>query len=222
MATASPTTPNISLTISLDPRTYSFTDPHPPTLFITLLSHSATPVTLFTFHKPLDPAPALTQEGFILTDLSTSPPSLVPQDTIRLQRLPISRARGSGDERYFITLYPATPLTLSHGFATGGGEGWRRPQPKHVVEKGQVVDENGDPTGARCGTRGSGVNGLESGKRYKVDVNRKKLGSVWWKWCEKEDVLVEPGDRRWNLFEVESGEGEVRWEIGDGVEFEVV
>ena len=215
-------TPTISLTISVTPSTYSFADLHPPSLSITLVSHSSSPVTLFTFFTPLDPRSGLNQDGFILTDLSTSPPVIVPQDFIRLQRLPFSRERGSDDDKYFVTLYPETPWTVSAGFATGGGEGWRRPQPKNVVKKGLVVDEHGNPTSARRGTRGSGVDGLESGKRYKVGVHSDQLSEVWWKWGERDEIMVEQGDRAWNLSEVVEGQGDIAWQVGEEVEFEVL
>lgn len=224
MTASSPPTPRISITISVDPKSYSFTDPHPPTLSITLLllSHASSPVTFFTFFSPLNPESGLAQECFPITDLSTSPPSPVPQSSIRLQRLPFSRARGSGDDQYFLTLYPETPLKLSAGFATGGGEGWRRPQPKHVVEKGWVVDERGNPTNARRGIKGIGVDGLESGKRYRVDVNSVKLRTVWWKWGERDEIMVDEGDWGWNLSELEKGEGDAEWDVGEGVEFEIL
>ncbi|KAL9023646.1 MAG: hypothetical protein Q9196_007067, partial [Gyalolechia fulgens] len=135
MAAPTLSTPTISVSISVRPSSYSFADPTPPVLSITLLSHSSSPVTLFTFNSPLDPATGLNQNSFPITDLSTSPPVLVPQDSVRLRRLPYSRARGSGDDKYFRTLYPSTPVTVSAGFATGGGEGWRKPQPKHIVKK---------------------------------------------------------------------------------------
>ncbi|KAL8911218.1 MAG: hypothetical protein Q9171_003565 [Xanthocarpia ochracea] len=222
MAAPSLSTPTISLSISVDPSSYSFADPTPPVLFITLLSHSSSPVTFFTFKTPLDPATGLNQNSFPITDLSASPPVLVLQDSVRLQRLPYSRAHGSGDDKYFLTLYPSTPMTVSAGFATGGGEGWRKPQPKHVVKKGRVVDEHGNPTSARRGTKGIGVDGLKSGKRYKVDADREKLGTVWWKWGERHNILVEPGNRNWNLSEVEKSQGVVIWQIGGGMEFEIL
>ena len=205
MAASPSPTPTISLTLSVTPTSYSFTDPHPPTLSITLLSHSPSPVTLFTFFTPLDPASGLDQDAFLLTDLSSSPPLSIPQDSIRLQRLPSSRERGGGDDKYFLTLYPEPPLTVSADFATGGGEGWRRPQPRHVVRRGRVLDEYGNLTSARSGTIGNGVNGLKSGKRYRVEVNRDMLDGIWWKWGEREEIMVERGDREWSLDGVVQG-----------------
>ncbi|KAL8757090.1 MAG: hypothetical protein Q9184_004309 [Pyrenodesmia sp. 2 TL-2023] len=114
------------------------------------------------------------------------------------------------------------PVTLSSGIATGGGQGWRRPQPRHVVKKGRVLDEHGNPTSSRRGTKGIGVDGLESGKRYKVDINQEKLGPVWWKWGERDDILVEPGDRDWSLSLLEKSTGDITWQVGEGVEFEIL
>ncbi|KAL8916909.1 MAG: hypothetical protein Q9208_008273 [Pyrenodesmia sp. 3 TL-2023] len=221
MADSSSSPPTIQLSISVDPSSYSFADPHPPVLSVTLLSQADLPLTLFTWLKPLNPATGLPQDGFLLTDLSTSPPSRVPQASIRLQRLPVSRERGSGDDEYFVTAYPGTPVTISTGFATGGGEGWRKPQPRHV-KKARALDAHRNPRNARRGTRGVGVDGLESGKRYKVEINSEKLESVWWKWGERDDILVEPGDSAWPLYAIERSEGNVVFQVGDGVEFEIL
>ncbi|KAL8943904.1 MAG: hypothetical protein Q9216_000798 [Gyalolechia sp. 2 TL-2023] len=223
MATSSsPSQPVLSLTLNLSPQTYSFTNPHPPSISLTLLSHSSKPFTLFTFQTPLNPHTGLTQDGFPITDLSTTPPSRVPQDSLRLQRMPYSRARGSGDDRYFITVYPNTPLALSSGFCTGGGK-TIRPYPRHVVEKGWIPDKDGNPTSSRMGTKGSGVNGLESGKRYRVDVNLEKLRKTWWIWGTRDDVLVDERSLEWNLSELKRGEGELQLAGKvEGVEFEIL
>ena len=62
----------------------------------------------------------------------------VPQTTIRLQRAPISRAHGSGDEKYFLKLHPHVPAVMSTEFSRGGGS---RPQARAVVERGWELDE---------------------------------------------------------------------------------
>lgn len=91
-----------------------------------------------------------------------------------------------------------------------------------MVKKGRVVDKHRNPTSARKGIKGIGVNRLESGKRYKVDINKEKLDLVWWKWGERDDVLVEQGDRAWNLSEVAKSEGDLIWQVGEGVEFKIL
>lgn len=97
-----------------------------------------------------------------------------------------------------------------------------RPQPKEVVEKGWELDERGKEMGVRRSTKGCGVDGLERGHRYKVDVKREVVEGIWWWWGDKEEVLVEKGSKDWNLAGLERGGGTL--EVGEieGVEFEVV
>ncbi|KAI4190290.1 MAG: hypothetical protein L6R41_000903 [Letrouitia leprolyta] len=98
-------------------------------------------------------------------------------------------------------------------FSTGGGE-TIRPHPKHAVEKGWIPDRDGNPKSWRMGPKGTGVDGLESGKRYGVDVNMEKLKGVWWQWGERDDILVEGGGASgtaWRLEDAEKGKGEVQW-----------
>lgn len=45
-----------------------------------------------------------------------------------------------------------------------------RPQPKEVVEKGWELDERGKEMRVRRSTKACGVDGLERGHRYKVDL----------------------------------------------------
>lgn len=68
-----------------------------------------------------------------------------------------------------------------------------------------MLDEYGNLTSARSGTIGNGVNGLKSGKRYRVEVNRDMLDGIWWKWGEREEIMVERGDREWSLDGVVQG-----------------
>ena len=91
----------------------------------------------------------------------------VPQTTVHPQRARLSRARGSGDEKHFLTLYPHVPTVMSTEFSRGGGS---RPQPRAVVERGWQVDEQDNELKIRRGTKGCRVDGLESGHRYRVDV----------------------------------------------------
>lgn len=166
----------------------------------------------------------MSQAQFPITDLSTTPPTAIPQNSIRIQRLPFSRARGSADEPYFLTLDPNTPVTVSTRFARGGTQG-PRPQPRSVVEKGLEIDEEtGKEKNSRRSVRGCGVDGLESGHRYRVDVEREAIEGVWWRYGTKEDVMVEKGDRGWNLNEAgpEKGKLEVSEAEIPGVEFEVL
>ncbi|MDI1488108.1 MAG: hypothetical protein OHK93_007382 [Ramalina farinacea] len=220
-----PPRPKISISLSLDPKSYTFDNPTPPILSLTLTCHAARPITLFTWNTPLDPSSGMSQAHFPITDLSTTPPTPIPQSSIRIQRAPISRARGSGDEPYYLTLDPNTSVTVSTRFARGGKDSGPRPQPRSVVERGWEIDEEtGEERKTRRSVRGCGVDGLESGRRYRVDVEKQAIERCWWRYGTKEDVMVEEGSREWNLSELEPGEGEL--EVVEGevawVEFQVL
>ena len=208
--------PEISVKISLSSTTYSFSDPNAPTLALTIESFADRPITLFTWNTPLDPASGITQGCFPITDIAGNLP--VPQTTIRLQRGPISRARGSGDEKCFLTLQPQVPVVVSTEFSRGAG---KRPQPRAVVQRGWELDEQGNEMKIRRGTSGCGVDGLESGHCYRVDVAKGSLMGIWWRWGVKEDILVEAGSLHWNLTELASEQTPLEIRDIKGLEFSV-
>ena len=85
------------------------------------------------------------------------------------------------------------------------------------MERGWELDEHGNERKIRRSTRACGVDGLEGGHRYRLDVVRGQLMGIWWRWGMKDDVLVEPGSREWNMIPPEP----TPLEVGsvDGVEF---
>ncbi|KUJ13388.1 uncharacterized protein LY89DRAFT_687520 [Mollisia scopiformis] len=207
--------PQLSVKLSLSEPTYYFTNPTPPTLSLTIESNLDKPITIFTWYTPFNPSLGMVQGCFSIMDLTTNTP--VPQTKIQIQRAPFSRARGSYDDHLFLTLYPHTPTVVSTGFGRGGGK--FPPDPKAVVERGRVRDENGKELKIRTSTSGCGVDGLEGGHRYRVDVTRSPLTIGRWWWGTKEEVMVEPGGVDWNILPGE----EIPLEVGsiEGVEFEV-
>ena len=208
--------PELSVKVSISSTTYSFSDFTPPTLALTIESLADRPLTLFTWHTPFDPASGMTQGCFSIIDIASNLP--VPQTVIRVQRGPISRARGSGDEKCFLTLQPHVPTIVSTEFSRGAG---KRPQPRAVVERGWELDEQGNEMKIRRGTKGCGVDGLEPGHEYKVDVAKGSLMGIWWRWGTKEEILVEPGSLHWNLSDLAPEQSPL--EIGniEGVNFSV-
>lgn len=208
--------PKLSIKQSLSPTTYHFSNPTPPVISLAVESHAENPITLFTWKTPLDPASALTQGGFIITDVGNN--TIIQQTSIRLQRTPISRARGSGDEKCFLTLHPHVPTTVS-AFGRGGAD--VRPQPRAVVERGWELDEQGNERKVRRSTKACGVDGLESGHRYRVDVARGELMGIWWRWGTKDDVLVDEGSLDWNLTSFPPEQAPLEIEPINGVEFRV-
>ena len=96
-----------------------------------------------------------------------------------------------------------------------------RPQPRAIVERGWVLDEQGNELKIRRSTKACGVDGLESGHRYKVNIARGALMGLWWKWGTKEEMLVEPGSLHWSFSELSPEQ--VPLEVGqiDEVEFNV-
>lgn len=208
--------PELSVKLSLSSSTYCFSNPTPPVLSLTVESHADRPLTIFTWQTLFHPKSGMTQGCFKITDLESN--ELIPQTTIRLQRRPFSRVRGI-DEQYFLTLHPQTPTVVSTGFSRGGGN--VRPEPRAVVERGWVLDEQGNELKIRRSTRGCGVDGLEVGHRYKVGVTRGPLMGLWWRWGTKEEFQVEPGEPRWTLDEVKPEQ--VPLEVGpiDEVEFSI-
>lgn len=205
----------ILVKLSLFESTYYFTNPNPPTLALTIESHADRPLTIFTWDTPFNPKRGLVQGCFSITDTTNN--KVIPQTSIQIQRGPFSRARGSNDETLFLTLYPRTPIVVSTVFGRGGGK--FPPEPRAVVERGRVRDEQGNEIMTHRSTKGCGVDGLEGGHQYKVDVNRGPLMGFRWWWGTKEEVMVDSGGLNWNIIPGE----ETPLNIGpiEGVEFRV-
>lgn len=80
-------------------------------------------------------------------------------------------------------------------------------------------EKEGNELKIRRSSKGCGVDGLEGGHRYRVNVMRGSLMGVTWWWGTKEEVMVDPGALTWNLLP-----GEQSWlDVGriEGVEFSV-
>ena len=89
------------------------------------------------------------------------------------------------------------------------------------MERGWELDEQGNELKIRRGVEGCGVDGLESGHRYRVDVAKGSLMEIWWWWGTREDVLVEPGDLRWSLTELVPEQAPLEIADIEGAEFNV-
>ena len=77
--------------------------------------------------------------------------------------------------KYFLTIEPGLLKVVSFSF------GGNRPLPKGSERDGRVVD------------RAKGVDGLEPGHRYRLDVAERPL-RMWSRWGTKDDVLVDKND----------------------------
>ncbi|KAL8849344.1 MAG: hypothetical protein Q9221_005695 [Calogaya cf. arnoldii] len=132
----------------------------------------------------------MTQECFPIYDLTSN--SWVKTTSIRVQRPPLSRAKGSADEEYFLTLQPSETITVSTRFARGNEE--VRPLSKAAAQQER---EEAERTGkARRSVLACGVDGLEPGHRYSVSVGKGKLASFWWVWGTKEEDFGRAGKPR--------------------------
>lgn len=211
---ASSTSPKVSIVLALNPSTYHFSEPTAPELSLTVTSDSDKPFMVFTWNTVLWPKLALAQRQFIITDLTDNVE--VTQTSIMLQRMPFSRVRGAPDEVYYLDILPDTPTTISTPF----GRGNTQPQPKAVAQRGWEVDEEGNE---RESVHASGVDGLEPGHRYRLEVKREGLEGMWWRWGTKEDFLVDansPEERRmWSADQSEKSP--LDFEPIEGIEFSV-
>lgn len=183
---------------------------------MTIICNTPAPITVFTWHSILYPKLALAQRGFIITDLTTGNP--VTQTNIQLQHAAFTLIRDGPDEKYFMTLSHDTPATVSIPF---GRAGHLHPQPRSVVERGWELDENGKEMNIRRSVHAQGVDGLEAGHRYRLDVAPGSLRVLWWRWGTKEEVLVDQGSPERMLSQVQSEEPELECEEIEGVEFGV-
>ena len=86
-----------------------------------------------------------------------------------------------------------------------------KPQPRSVVERGWEIDEEGKETRIRRSVCATGVDGLESGHRYAVGLNKELIERIKWAPVRKEEILVD-GSREGRYVQ------DYAWNSG-GVEF---
>ncbi|KAL8992622.1 MAG: hypothetical protein Q9169_006954 [Polycauliona sp. 2 TL-2023] len=163
--------PEIAIRLSFSPATYHYSEPTAPELSLTVTSNAKDPLTIFTWPNILNPHLALLQRRFIITDLTTG--LEVPQSTIAIRRAPFKRVRGSGDEKYFLTVEPGVATSVSCS------SGSQNPLPKG--SDGRKIHD------------AVGVDGLEPGHRYRLTVAEENP-RVWWHWGTKDDILVHKHD----------------------------
>ena len=159
----------------------------------TITSHFSHPITICTYHTPLDPYTAWYGKGFYqnftATDISNGKRvwfrGRMPQ-----RAHPLVRHLGHSDRDHFLTLYPNVPVTVSYPFHCSG---WN---------KRQLGFENYTPRGPEF--RGEVFRQhFEPGHRYQVGVayrpgeyipgQLQERGPdqmvLWWRYGTKEDVL---------------------------------
>ncbi|KAK5999307.1 hypothetical protein QM012_005582 [Aureobasidium pullulans] len=205
--------PHVESSLSISPSTHSFSFSSPPTFSMTLLSHASQPITLFTWDTPLHLQGCLSNNSITIIDLTTGTP--VPTCVVRIQRKPITRLRGSGDEQLYLTLEPDISVTLTKPFGRGPANGSVvvKPLPKHLIQHGWELNGKGEQIKIRRLKRATGVDGLEAGHSYEVSVRREMLECVKWAFATKEEVLVD--ERKGAAiqdFEWE-GEAKIEWDV---------
>ncbi|KAL8712687.1 MAG: hypothetical protein Q9220_003219 [cf. Caloplaca sp. 1 TL-2023] len=214
---ANPELPTLSIKLTLSAETYSFSHSETPKLFLSVISNAERPFTIFTYGTILNPHTALHQRGFIITDLVDGLEIPVIQVFIQPQRKPFRRVRGCNDEKYFLTIFPGIPTTVRASF------GPEDPRPKHAMNERRSTSPERGKTSPRRSTRVRGVDGLEAGHRYRLDVSEEGLQLGWWKWGTKDDILVDPDSPPNNrpLYSVEREYANLKVDAVDDIGFSV-
>jgi hypothetical protein len=154
---------------------------------MTLLSHASHPITFLTWNTPLHVKGFLSNNGITITDLATNTPVKLSRKMI--QRMAITRRRGSSDEVLFPTLESGVPATFSRPF---GRNATIKPLPKEMIKNGWERDAEGREIKTRRSVNATGVDGLEAGHSYRVGVNLELLEQCKWAFATGDDVLVDP------------------------------
>jgi hypothetical protein len=205
--TMTESTTRVELSLSISPSTHSFTNPLPPTITMTLLSYASHPITFFTWNTPLHIQHILSNNGIIITDLTTN--TAVKLSRIMIQRIAIKRIKGSHDEVLFPTLEPGVPATFSRAF---GRNATVKPLPKEMIKNGWERDDEGNEIKIRRPSTATGVDGLEAGHSYRVGVNMELLELCKWASATRDEVLVDPDAIKSNPGVIPSDVDSFPWE----------
>jgi hypothetical protein len=173
-----PAPPSVSLSISIDPSTCSVNSENLPTLSLTVTLHASRPIMLCTYGTILNPKLALRQRNFSVFDLTAN--QRVWTEIGQIHRCALRRRLGDSDEKYYLTLLPETPVTITHPFSLVSR--WRNRDPdKALTRSPRASDYKGEVF----------RNYLEPGHKYRIGVEGQGLG--WWRYGTKEEVLAPAG-----------------------------
>jgi hypothetical protein len=170
--------PKVSLEFAISPEIHSLSeDTESPILTITITSHAAQPITIFTFRTFLDPSRAMSSIGYHIIDADTKQRIYRPIEHI--QTRPFRRRIGHVDEPLFWTLYPEEPRVVTSTFHFANL--WRRraelagriSQQETRIYKGEEMRTF-----------------LEPGHRY--TFGKPQAGLQWWRWGTKAENLEPP------------------------------
>lgn len=178
-AISGPAPPSVSLYISIDRSTCNVMSEDLPTLTISVTSHASHPITACTYATVLNPQLALKRKNFSVFNLTTN--QRVWTQLGELHRTPLRRQLGHSDEKYFLTLLPETPITITHPFSLVGR--WKRRDPdKGLTKIPRAINYKGEVFRSY----------LEPGHKYRFGVAEGQ-GIGWWRYGTKEEVLAPPG-----------------------------
>jgi hypothetical protein len=173
-----PAPPSVSLSISVDPSTCSANSETLPTLSLTITLHASCPITACTYGTILYPKLALKQKNFSVFDLTAN--QRVWTEIGKIHRCALRRRLGDSDEKYYFTLLPETPVTITHPFTLVSR--WRNRDPaKGLTRSPKARDYKGEVF----------RNYLEPGHKYRIGVEGQGIG--WWRYGTKEEVLAPAG-----------------------------
>lgn len=168
-------TPSISIELHISP-VINIQDPTPPTLSVTAVLHADRPITVLTWATILDPEK---RRNFWADDLGSELP--VP---VHLEILKCVKRINAPDQRYYLTLHPDTPTTVSCPF-------W-------VAHRINHRGSNDGHTRIHRLRREWALY-MEPGHRYRFGVADGE-GIDQWRWGTKDEVL---GARGFKLREVD-------------------
>ena len=179
--------PIISVSISITPANYSYSNQQAPNLNLIVTSQHPEPITIYA--DDLSPSLMLVCGAFTITNLANG---CEIEQSVRTncRFLPPSKVAVPLNEQLFHTLLPNHPLTLSAPFSRSRAETGGRP----------LVKSHPDYASDRTARYGAcGVDGLEPGNHYLLSLASKPRAPHWrtirwWEYGTREQVLHPNGN----------------------------
>ncbi|KAI0410790.1 hypothetical protein F5X98DRAFT_381426 [Xylaria grammica] len=179
--------PRVDVDVSFDRPTHSYSQRNPPNITHTITLRAEHPITIPTRRTPLNPSEALTSRGYVITNLTTGNP--VRTANLVNYEEPLLRTRGFPDEDFFLTLYPNVTVELSTGF--GRHDGHVKPRSREAIEHSWERKNHDNEESNHCHVEAIGVDGLEPGHTYSVDLCPHGLNLCEWAPVTADKILVD-------------------------------